>query len=104
MQIDEMHTPDSSRFWIADTYDERFKNGQEPENFDKEFLRLYYTTKLGYKGTGLLKQMPEELVVDLAQRYIDVYEKITGNKFELFDYPIEERIRENITLYLNSNS
>ena len=100
IQIDEMHTPDSSRFWIADTYKKRISNGEEPDNFDKEFLRLYYTTKLGYKGTGVPQQMPEELTIDLAQRYIDVYERLTGEKFELFDYPIEDRIRENIAKYL----
>ncbi|NCN58805.1 phosphoribosylaminoimidazolesuccinocarboxamide synthase [Candidatus Roizmanbacteria bacterium CG22_combo_CG10-13_8_21_14_all_38_20] len=103
IQIDEMHTPDSSRFWIADTYEERISKGEEPDNFDKEFLRLYYTTKLGYKGTGEPQQMPEELTIDLAQRYIDVYEKQTGEKFELFDYPIEDRIRENVAKYLANN-
>ncbi|MDP3982974.1 MAG: phosphoribosylaminoimidazolesuccinocarboxamide synthase [bacterium] len=103
IQIDEMHTPDSSRFWIADTYKKRISNGEEPDNFDKEFLRLYYTTKLGYKGTGVPQQMSEELTIDLAQRYIDVYERLTGEKFELFDYPIEDRIRENIAKYLANN-
>ena len=50
------------------------------------------------------QQMPEELTIDLAQRYIDVYERLTGEKFELFDYPIEDRIRENIAKYLANNS
>jgi phosphoribosylaminoimidazole-succinocarboxamide synthase len=94
IQIDEMHTPDSSRFWVADTYEERFKKGLEPENFDKEFLRLWYVKKLGYKGTGIPPKLPKDLQVKLSQRYIAVYEKITGKKFKPYQYPIEERIKK----------
>ena len=93
--IDEVHTPDSSRFWIQDTYNGRFEKGEEPENYDKEFLRLWYAEK-GYKGDGKPPEMTEELVVALAQRYIGVYEKITGKKFKIFEYPIEERIIRNL--------
>ena len=94
MLIDEIHTPDSSRFWIADTYRERFGSGEEPENFDKEFLRLRYAHELGYTGDGEPPEMPQDLIIDLAKRYIAVYEKISGKIFEGFEYPIEERIRE----------
>ena len=90
---DEVHTPDSSRFWLEKSYLSRIKKGLEPENFDKEFLRLYYIDKLGYKGTGKPPTIPEELAVDLAKRYIAVYEKISGKKFKEFEYPIEQRIR-----------
>lgn len=96
MLIDEIHTPDSSRFWIADSYESLFAEGNEPENFDKEFLRLRYANELGYTGDGEPPEMPEDLVVDLAKRYISVYETITGNTFEGFEYPIEERIRKNL--------
>ena len=92
--IDEFHTPDSSRFWIANTYEERFGQGLEPENFDKEFIRLWYAER-GYKGDGPPPPMSEELVSKASQRYIEVYEKITGNTFERFPYPIEERIKNN---------
>lgn len=92
IQIDEMHTPDSSRFWIADTYKERVNAGLEPENFDKEFLRLWYVNKLGYKGTGTPPQLPKDLQVKLSQRYISVYEKITGNKFNAYKYPLKDEI------------
>jgi phosphoribosylaminoimidazole-succinocarboxamide synthase len=95
MLIDEIHTPDSSRFWIGDTYEERHAKGEEPENFDKEFLRLWYAAK-GYKGNGTPPPMSEELIVQTAQRYIAVYEKITGKTFEPFNYPIEERIKTNL--------
>jgi phosphoribosylaminoimidazole-succinocarboxamide synthase len=97
--IDEIHTPDSSRFWIAKTYQERFKKGLEPENFDKEFLRLWYV-KRGYRGDGPPPPMAKELIVAVAKRYIGVYEKITGKKFKTFEYPIEERIRKNLKAYL----
>ncbi|HEX7542876.1 MAG TPA: phosphoribosylaminoimidazolesuccinocarboxamide synthase [Patescibacteria group bacterium] len=97
--IDEIHTPDSSRFWIAKTYQERFKKGLEPENFDKEFLRLWYV-KRGYRGDGPPPLMAKELIVAVAQRYIGVYEKLTGKKFKAFEYPIEERIKKNLSSYL----
>ncbi len=95
MLIDEIHTPDSSRFWIAKTYKERVKKGLEPENFDKEFLRLWYADH-GYRGDGTPPPMPQSLVVALAQRYMAVYEKITGKRFPQFSYPIEKRIIQNI--------
>lgn len=98
--IDEIHTPDSSRFWVKETYESRFKKGEEPENYDKEFLRLWYVDK-GYKGTGNPPEMSEELIVALANRYIDVYEKITGQKFLVYNYPIEERIKQNIKKFIN---
>lgn len=96
--IDEIHTPDSSRFWIAGTYIERFEKGLEPENFDKEFLRLWYA-KRGYRGDGKPPAMSKLLIVDLAQRYIGVYEKITGKKFRAFPYPIETRVIRNLQSY-----
>ncbi len=89
--IDEIHTPDSSRFWIADTYKTRLNKGLEPENFDKEFLRLWYAEK-GYRGDGKPPKMTKELIIALAKRYISVYEKITGQKFKAFPYPIEKQI------------
>jgi len=93
---DEVHTPDSSRFWLAHSYQSRIKKGLEPENFDKEFLRLYYFNKLGYKGTGKPPTIPQELAVDLAKRYIAVYEKITGKKFKAYKYPIEKQIIKSV--------
>lgn len=95
MLIDEIHTPDSSRFWIADTYEKRFKKGLEPENFDKEFLRLRYA-KMGYRGDGLPPEMPRDLIAALAKRYIAVYEKLTEKKFKGYKYPINERLKKNI--------
>ncbi len=93
--MDEVNTPDSSRFWKADSYKERFAKGKEPENFDKEFLRLWYVEK-GYKGDGEPPEMSQELIVALSERYIKVYEMLTGKTFEGFEYPIEKRVKESI--------
>ena len=67
--IDEVHTPDSSRFWIADSYAARFAVGEEPENFDKEFIRLHYAAH-GYRGDGDPFPLPDDLAVAAAERYI----------------------------------
>ncbi len=77
--IDEIHTPDSSRFWIKKTYVDRFKKGLEPENFDKEFLRLWYA-KRGYKGNGEPPKMTQSLAKQVSNRYSKIYQKITGKK------------------------
>ncbi len=79
--IDEIHTPDSSRFWIKKTYKKRFSSGEEPENFDKEFLRLWYA-KRGYTGDGKPPKMPSVLANQLSTRYIQIYKKITGKRPE----------------------
>ena len=94
--IDEVHTPDSSRFWVKKSYLERFKKGKEPENFDKEFLRIWYVQR-GYKGDGIVPKMPEEFMAKVSKRYITIFEKITGKKFKAFDYPIDKRIKESLT-------
>ena len=93
--IDEVHTPDSSRFWKADTYEERFAAGEDPENFDKEFVRLAYAEK-GYRGDGEIPEMPEELWASASERYITIYELLTGESFVPGDYPVEARLVENL--------
>ncbi len=98
MLIDEIHTPDSSRFWKAQSYEDRMKAGQEPENFDKEFIRLWYAAK-GYRGDGPAEPMGQELITEAAERYIGVYEILTGKTFAGYEYPIEERIQQSIKSY-----
>ncbi len=93
--IDEVHTPDSSRFWKADNYTERFDQGLEPENFDKEFIRIAFAD-LGYRGDGEPPQVPENLWVQASQRYIQIYEMLTGLVFDPAAYPAETRIQENL--------
>jgi phosphoribosylaminoimidazole-succinocarboxamide synthase len=93
--IDEVHTPDSSRFWKADSYPERFAAGQEPENFDKEFVRLAYTER-GYRGDGPIPEMEPGLWAAASQRYIAIYEMLTGQAFVPGDYPVEPRLEANL--------
>jgi phosphoribosylaminoimidazole-succinocarboxamide synthase len=93
--IDEVHTPDSSRFWKADTYAARFAAGEDPENFDKEFVRLEYA-KQGYRGDGEIPAMPAELWAAASERYTTIYELLTGKKFEAGAYPVEPRLIENL--------
>lgn len=97
--IDELHTPDSSRFWIKKTYKERFQKGLEPENFDKEFVRLWFK-KQGYSGEGTTPKMPSDFIKKVSKRYIDIYEMITGKKFVIDNsLPIERRITNNINAH-----
>ncbi len=93
--IDEVHTPDSSRFWKADSYQERFAAGQEPENFDKEFIRRHYAN-LGYRGEGEPPFMATDLWVQASQRYIEIYELLTGLTFKPGAYPVNPRMIKNL--------
>ena len=70
MLIYEIHTPDSSRYWIAETYDGRMAAGQEPQNIDKEFLRLWFVDNCDPYNDETLPEAPEELVAELSSRYI----------------------------------
>lgn len=97
MLIDEIHTPDSSRFWIEKTYKDRIKQGKEPENFDKEFIRIWYTKRVDpYKDK--IPPMSEELIIQAAKRYIKAYEMLTEKTFEAFTYPIKNRIKTNLKI------
>jgi phosphoribosylaminoimidazole-succinocarboxamide synthase len=93
--IDEVHTPDSSRFWKANTYPARFSAGEDPDNFDKEFVRIAYAEK-GYRGDGEIPIMPDELWVSAGERYIQIYEMLTGRTFQPGSYPIEKRLLVNL--------
>jgi phosphoribosylaminoimidazole-succinocarboxamide synthase len=95
--IDEIHTPDSSRFWQAKTYDERFRAGQDPDPLDKDFVRRWYIAQ-GYKGDGAPPPMSDEVRVGAAERYIAAYEQITGRAFEPDTAPPLARIRKNLGL------
>lgn len=96
--IDEVHTPDSSRYWIAASYEERQRQGLEPENIDKEFLRLWFKSKCDPYNDKVLPEAPKELVAELSWRYIVLYETITGTKFVLPDTtePLHDRIARNV--------
>ncbi|KAK4372277.1 hypothetical protein RND71_007661 [Anisodus tanguticus] len=102
--IDEVHTPDSSRYWIAHSYQERFQNGLEPENIDKEFLRLWFKNHCNPYEDEVLPDAPEELVSELAWRYIFLFETITNSRFEMPDTkePVHDRISRNVSQALSS--
>ncbi len=78
--IDEMHTPDSSRYWFAGTYDDRFDRGEEPESFDKEIVRRHLAD-IGYRGDGPIPKLAPGIRVEAARRYIEAFERITGTEF-----------------------
>lgn len=80
--IDEIHTPDSSRFWLKSSYKERFKKGQEVENYDKEIMRIWFKEQ-GYSGDGKAPKMNSDIIAKVAQRYMEVYEMLTGEKFSM---------------------
>jgi len=95
--IDEIHTPDSSRYWKKASYDERFKKGEEPEYFDKEFLRLWFREHCDPYKDKVIPKAPPELVAELSRRYIEIYETITDKNFEHdFSQPIIKRITKNL--------
>jgi phosphoribosylaminoimidazole-succinocarboxamide synthase len=86
MLIDEVHTPDSSRFWRAES-----ARDEQPEQWDKEFVRLWYAAQ-GYRGDGSAPVLPQPVVVEAARRYIGLYEGLTGRTFEPGEYPPGPRI------------
>ena len=93
--IDEIHTSDSSRFWVGNTYEERFTKGLDPEPLDKDFVRRYYTEQ-GYRGDGEPGPLPDDIRVGAAMRYIEAYERITGEAFVPSTEPPIPRIRKNL--------
>ena len=78
--IDEVHTPDSSRFWFAESYAERHARGEEPESFDKEYVRRWLAA-VGFTGDGPIPPLPDDVRVEAARRYVEAYERITGTPF-----------------------
>jgi phosphoribosylaminoimidazole-succinocarboxamide synthase len=78
--IDEIHTPDSSRYWYADDYQARFDRGEEPRGLDKEYVRRRLAEG-GYLGDGLPPPLTDEVRCEAARRYIALHELITGQAF-----------------------
>jgi phosphoribosylaminoimidazole-succinocarboxamide synthase len=97
--IDEIHTPDSSRYWRLSSYVARFNAGEEPEYFDKEFLRLWFIKNSDPYADAKLPDAPEDLVQELSRRYIQMYEEIAGEKFQYGATPVLPRIERNLKAY-----
>jgi phosphoribosylaminoimidazole-succinocarboxamide synthase len=98
--IDEIHTPDSSRYWQLDTYDARMAKGEAPEHFDKEFIRLWFKEHSDPYKDEKLPEAPPELVQELSRRYIAIYEQLTGNTFSIDEsVPPLTRMEKNLEKY-----
>jgi phosphoribosylaminoimidazole-succinocarboxamide synthase len=93
--IDEVHTPDSSRFWKRESYATRFAEGLEPEPFDKEYVRMAYA-KLGYRGEGEIPAVPDSLWETTSSLYRTIYEKLTGLAFVPGAYPVGPRLEASL--------
>jgi phosphoribosylaminoimidazole-succinocarboxamide synthase len=91
--IDEVHTPDSSRYWVADSYEDRLSADEEPESLDKEVVRRALIDA-GYDGNGAPPELAPSVWESTSLRYIDAYERLTGLTFQPGSYPVEDRIRE----------
>jgi phosphoribosylaminoimidazole-succinocarboxamide synthase len=95
--IDEIHTPDSSRFWFEKTYEERFSRSEEPESFDKEYVRRHLAG-IGFTGDGPIPEIPDDVKVEASKRYAEALETITGKPFVPdLEEPIG-RIRRNLAI------
>jgi phosphoribosylaminoimidazole-succinocarboxamide synthase len=97
--IDEIHTPDSSRFWFADEYEKRFAAGEEQKKIDKEYMRKWLADN-GFTGDGEVPQIPDDIKVETARRYIEAFELITGQKFEADGGDVLERLTKNLEKYI----
>jgi phosphoribosylaminoimidazole-succinocarboxamide synthase len=95
--IDEIHTPDSSRYWLASSYAERHARGEEPESFDKEYVRRWLAAE-GFTGEGPVPPIPDEVRVEASRRYIEACETIMGRAFVPDLEDPEVRIRRNLGL------
>lgn len=95
--IDEIHTPDSSRFWFSNTYEERMAAGEDPESFDKEYLRRWLVEQ-GFRGDGPIPHIPDDIKVESARRYIEACDTIRGASFTPNLEPPIERIKKNLRI------
>lgn len=92
---DEIHTPDSSRYWFTDSYESLFAAGQDQKKLDKEYVREWFAAK-GFRGEGVPPPMPDEVRIEAARRYIEAYETITGEEFIVTDEPAHARMERNL--------
>jgi phosphoribosylaminoimidazole-succinocarboxamide synthase len=93
--IDELHTPDSSRWWVTSTYEDRLYAGDEPESLDKEVVRRAYVDA-GYRGAGEPPTLADDVWAATARRYVVAFERLTGHPFVHGDYPVADRIAVNL--------
>ncbi|MBI45061.1 MAG: phosphoribosylaminoimidazolesuccinocarboxamide synthase [Candidatus Marinimicrobia bacterium] len=94
--IDEIHTPDSSRYWIKDDYAHNFENNQPQNMLDKENIRQWLIEQ-GFKGEGTPPDLTDDIRILLSQKYIELYKKLTGNEFEPQVGDVKNRILANLS-------
>ncbi len=94
--IDEIHTPDSSRYWIADGYEDRFARGVDQEMLDKENIRQWLIKEHGFSGHGKPPPLSDEVRVMLASKYIEAFERLTGQAFQSEVGSVAQRIERNL--------
>ena len=95
---DEVNTPDSSRYWFADSYDALFAAGEEQRKLDKEYVRQWLAAQ-GYIGDGVPPVLTNEVRIEASRRYIQAYELITGQNFEPVEGDISERVEAAVAKY-----
>ena len=88
---DEINTPDSSRYWFTDTYQELFDAGKDQRKIDKEYVREWLAAQ-GFLGDGVPPALTDEVKIEAASRYIQAYELVTGVDFEISDEPVHDRL------------
>ncbi|MBT5077550.1 MAG: phosphoribosylaminoimidazolesuccinocarboxamide synthase [Candidatus Marinimicrobia bacterium] len=93
--IDEIHTPDSSRYWVAKEYETRFNNGESQLMLDKENIRQWLIEK-GFSGEGIPPELSEEIRTTLAERYVELYRTLTGRQFDPEVGDVKSRIIKNL--------
>ena len=96
--IDEIHTPDSSRYWLADSYEGRLSRGEEPESFDKEYVRRWLAAT-GFTGDGPIPPIPDDVRVEASRRYIEACDAIRGSVFTPNLEPPLARIAHNLGVH-----
>ncbi|HET6413349.1 MAG TPA: phosphoribosylaminoimidazolesuccinocarboxamide synthase [Anaeromyxobacter sp.] len=94
--IDEIHTPDSSRYWMAEGSEERFERGEEQRMLDKENIRQWLIQKHGFSGQGTPPPLTDEVRVSLSRTYLNLFERLTGETFRSEVGSVEERIKRNL--------
>ncbi|HEV3183628.1 MAG TPA: phosphoribosylaminoimidazolesuccinocarboxamide synthase [Xanthobacteraceae bacterium] len=103
--IDEVHTPDSSRYWQATSYEERIARGEEPDYFDKEFLRLWFIEHCDPYKDAVLPEAPAAMVEELSRRYAAIFNQLSGESVSAAaNEDIEERIRRNLAAQMRRAS
>tara|TARA_Y100000994_G_scaffold248434_1_gene256226 strand:- start:1261 stop:2208 length:948 start_codon:yes stop_codon:yes gene_type:complete len=93
--IDEIHTPDSSRYWVKDGYEERFKKGESQLMLDKENIRQWLLDK-NFSGEGTPPELSDDIRILLSEKYIELYQKLTGKDFVPSVGNVSKRINENL--------